>query len=192
MLNLPGSPPTATDVRRLVEGSWLTPDLIEAACIRRVDHQTAVELIGGYGRAGEYQGLAIPYFWPGGNRVREYRLRRDRPDIEYKNGKRRDRQKYVAPPGRGNMLYFPPGIPPDALSTIELPIAIVEGEKKALALQRLATWNREKPRWLAIGLSGVWNWRGVIGKEAGPDGERRSVKGVIGDFDYIEWDSRAA
>src|SRR5262249_55700375 len=36
-----------------------------------------------------------------------------------------------------------------------------------------------------IGLAGVWNWRGVIGKAPGPNGERRDVKGPIPDLDRI-------
>lgn len=36
----------------------------------------------------------------------------------------------------------------------------------------------------------MWNWRGTIGKENGPDGERRDVEGVIPDFDRIEWKGR--
>lgn len=37
-----------------------------------------------------------------------------------------------------------------------------------------------------MGLSGVSNWRGVIGKVTGPTGGRSDVKGVISDFDLLQ------
>ena len=98
----------------------------------------------------------------------------------------------MAPPGRGNRLYFAPGVAPEALDDTSLPVAFVEGEKKTLALDRLSTWESSKPRWFAVGLSGVWNWRGTVGKTHGPNGERRDVKGAIGDFDRFAWDGRTA
>ena len=190
---LVGAPPTEEDVRSLCENSWLSDEIIEQAQIRRVDDATARELLGRNGRSGAYQGLAFPYFLPGQDHVREYRVRRDQPDIESKDGKLKERGKYLSPPGRGNQLYFVPGTPPEALSDTDLPVTLAEGEKKTLALHRLATWgDPTKPRWLAVGLSGVWNWRGTTGKTTGSDGGRRDVKGVIGDFDRITWDDRLA
>ena len=187
---LPGDHPTPDDVRRLCDGSWLTPELVEAARVRRVDDATARALVGRNGTAGKYQGLAFPYFLPGEEHVREYRVRRDRPDIEYKNGKPKERQKYIAPPGRGNALYFTPGAALETLGAAELPLALTEGEKKALALHRLATWECGAPRWLAVGLSGVWNWRGTVGKTQGANGQRADVKGPIGDLDRFTWEAR--
>ena len=188
-MHLVGEAPTPDDVRRLT-GSWLTPEDVEQAYIRRVDDTTGRELVGRSGRGGEYAGLVFPYVLPGEDRVRDYRLRRDKPDIEYEDGKRKERAKYLAPPGRGNLLYFPPGTPREALADTNLPITITEGEKKALALLRLATWNREAPRWLPVGIPGVWNWRGTVGKTTGPDGERLDEKGVIPDVDRITWRGR--
>lgn len=60
---------------------------------------------------------------------------------------------------------------------------IAEGEFKAIALLRLAQHNSTVLRFAPIAVAGVWNWRGTIGKEIGPNGERRDVKGVIPDFD---------
>ena len=135
-----------------------------------------------------------PYFWPGEDRVRDYRLRRDNPELEYHNGRLRERAKYLSPPGRGSLLYFGPSTDPEWLTDTTLPILLTEGEKKTLALWRLS-WHdlgelAEDPRWVSIGLSGVWNWRGTIGKEAGPNGGRRPVKGVIPDIERITWKGR--
>ena len=188
--NLVGAAPTASDVQALCEGSWLTREIVKRARIRRVDEVTARELLGRNGRGGEYQGLAFPYILPGQDQVREWRIRRDRPDLEQKDGKQRERAKYLAPPGRGNMLYFVPGAMPEALSDTSLPVVITEGEKKTLALHRLSTWEADQPRWSVVGLCGVWNWRGTVGKGSGPNGERRDIKGVIADFDRLVWDER--
>jgi len=50
----------------------------------------------------------------------------------------------------------------------------------------------DTPRFLSIGLSGVWNWtEGRVGKASDRNGVRRPVKGVIPDFDRINWNQRA-
>jgi len=48
----------------------------------------------------------------------------------------------------------------------------------------------DAPRFLPIGLIGVWNWRGRTGKTVGPEGDRRDQKGPIGDLDRIGWKVR--
>src|ERR1051326_7294016 len=45
-------------------------------------------------------------------------------------------------------------------------------------------------RFLPVGVSGVYNWRGTIGKTVGPDGTRLDVKGAIPDLDWIIWQDR--
>ena len=63
---------------------------------------------------------------------------------------------------------------------------ITEGEFKTLALWRAANHgSRVQPRFLPVGVSGVYNWRGTIGKTVGPDGSRMDVKGPIPDLDWI-------
>jgi hypothetical protein len=66
----------------------------------------------------------------------------------------------------------------------------VEGEKKALALWRLANHESSQPRFIPIALAGVWNWRGTIGKTGGRNGERLDVKGPIADLSRINCDKR--
>jgi hypothetical protein len=129
--------------------------------------------------------MAIPNIFPGQDYIREYRLRRDHPDIE--GGKVKG--KYIAPPGRGNLLYFPVGTDPAWLSDPGLPLIITEGEFKAIALSRAACYGRSpgEPRFLAVGLSGVWNWRGTIGKTSDAEGNRVDVKGAISDLGRLIW-----
>src|SRR5215472_5289289 len=160
------------------------------AGLRRVDSLAGAEIIGR--KTGNYAGIVIPYFYPGSDRIREYRLRRDQPDLEYDlGGNLKPRQKYLSPPGRSNMLYFAPDVSEESLRDAALPIVITEGEFKTLALWRLANHGlRTQPRFLPLGISGVYNWRGTIGKTVGPNGGRLDVKGAIPDLDWIAWEGR--
>jgi putative DNA primase/helicase len=151
-------------------------------------------IVGRNGNA-DYAGILFPYRWPGENGIREYCLRRDHPELEPDgSGKLKERAKYLWPPGRGNFLYFPPGTDPGWLQEATLPIVLTEGAKKALSLSALA-WHgqgdaSDRPRFLSIGLPGVWNWRGTTGKAPGPDGSRRKVIGVIPDLERIAYRGR--
>src|SRR5579864_1954398 len=161
MVGLKGRPLTQSDFEAL-GARWIDEDTAKQQLLGRVLSTEGAELVGRNG-AGNYEGIVIPYVWPGKNHIREYRLRRDHP--EYENGK--PIQKYIAPPGRSNMLFIAFGTDPAWLADVSLPLLITEGEFKTIALHRLAQRNlgdaAERPRFLAIGLSGVWNWRGTIG-----------------------------
>jgi hypothetical protein len=138
-----GSDPTPADYAAL-EARWIDRGLAERAQLRRADSLTGAEIIGR--KNGNYAGILIPYFHPGSDHVREYRLRRDQPDLEYDSaGNLKPRQKYLSPPGRSNMLYLAPGISPPFLRDPALPILITEGGSKR-------------------SLSGVWL---IIGPRAG-------------------------
>lgn len=188
-----GTSLSSADYSSLLQ-SGISQELAEAAGLRRVNTAEGMTVMGRTGR-GDYAGILFPYRWPGDTAVRDYRLRRDHPDLELNSeGVEKDKAKYIAPPGRGNMLYFPPNVKPANLSDTTLPIILTEGEKKTLALSELSWFGMgeaaERARWLPVGLSGVWNWRGTVGKTAGPDGERRDIKGVIADVDKIAWRGR--
>jgi hypothetical protein len=184
-----GSDLTPADFAAL-EARWIDRRLADRAQLRRADSFTGAEVIGR--KSGNYAGILIPYFHPGSDHVREYRLRRDQPDLEYDAaGNLKLRQKYLSPPGRSNMLYLAPGISPRFLRDPSLPIIITEGEFKTLALWRLAHHrSTSRPGFLPLGVSGVYNWRGTIGKTVGPDGSRLDVKGAIPDLDWIAWEGR--
>ena len=179
---------TDTDYANLAR-RWIDRQLADAAGIRRVDSNTGRFLMGRRDHAS-YEGLAIPYFFPGESRIREWRLRRDHPDLEYKDGKPKERGKYMSPPGRRNMMYFVPGCSQELVKAVDTPVIVTEGEFKTLALWRLASHESTAPRFLPVGLAGVWNWRGTVGKTTGPNGDRRDVKGVIPDLDLVVWDGR--
>ncbi len=194
MISLPGSALTSDDLARLASAG-ITPELAESALLRRVESLEGGQLIGRNGN-GNYAGVVFPYTWPGVDGVREYRLRRDAPELEQKpDGSLRARDKYLSPPGRGNLLYFIPGTEAASLTDATLPVVVTEGEKKCIALGGLSSHGLGggaiAPRWLGVALPGVWNWRGTIGKAPGPNGDRRNVKGPISDLSRIAWNGRS-
>jgi hypothetical protein len=82
---------SAADLAKL-EARWLDRHVVVAACLRRVDSFIGSQLVGR--RGGDYAGIAIPYFSSGSVRVREYRLRRDHPELEVDStGQLKVRQK---------------------------------------------------------------------------------------------------
>ena len=183
-----GSPLTPDDYIALAS-SWITPQLADLAMLRRVDTFEGREVVGQKGKR-DCAGLLFPNYFPGETQAHSCRIRRDHPDFGEKDGKIRQEKKYLAAPGSANRLYVPPGVALLQLQDVTIPIVIVEGEKKALALWRLANHEIDMPRFIPIAITGVWNWRGTIGKTAGPKGERLDVKGPIPDLNRIAWDGR--
>jgi hypothetical protein len=178
-----------TDYAALTD-SWITRDIADAAMLRRVDEQQGREVIG-HKSSRNCAGILFTYYLPDESGPVNYRLRRDQPDlVQGKNGELKEKGKYLGAPGAMNRLYFPPGLTLDHLADVKTPIAIVEGEKKALASWRLANYGSEKPRFIPVAIPGVWSWLGRIGKTAGPKGERLDVKGPIPDLERIAWNSR--
>jgi predicted P-loop ATPase len=173
-----------------LDARWITRELAEAAGLRRVDSITGREM---FRRArGDLAGIIIPNVapWDTGH-VREYRERLDSPDLEFRaDGSFKETNKYIQPPGRGNLLYFPPGVCLPMLEDFNLPVIVTEGEFKSLALWRLANHRIASPRFLPIAITGVWNWRGTVAKVTGANGRRRDVKGVISDLERIAWKGR--
>jgi hypothetical protein len=76
----------------------MDPALAERAGLRRVDALADSEIIGR--KSDDYGGILIRYSLLGSDRVREYRSRRDPPDLECDAaGNLKPRQKYLIPPG---------------------------------------------------------------------------------------------
>jgi hypothetical protein len=170
--------------------SWITRELADQAMLRRVDAQQGREAIGQKGNR-DCAGILIPLYGPEAPYPHAYRLRRDNPEWKQgKDGALKPDRKYLGEPGSGNRIYFPPGVTLAHLADPATPIVIVEGEKKALALQRLAYHEVENPRFIPVAIAGVWNWRGTVGKTGGPRGERVDIKGPINDLNLIVWNGR--
>jgi hypothetical protein len=168
---------------------WITREVADAAMLRRVDTFDGREILSQKGKR-DCAGILFSYYWPGELYAHCYRIRRDHPDLTEKNGVVKERAKYLAAPGSANRLYIPPGITPAQLADVQIPITITEGEKKSLALWRLAKHEMDYLRFIPIALPGVWNWLGTIGKTGGPKGERLDVKGPIADLNRIPWNGR--
>ena len=188
-----GGPLISADYAKL-EQSWIPRELADQALLRRVTSAEGAQLIGRNDN-GSFAGMIFPYVWPGQDYAREYRLRRDRPEIQFDTeGRSHEKNKYLGAPGRGNLLYWVPGTRAELLANANVPIAITEGEKKTIALYRLS-WhalpeNLDVPRFLPVGLGGVWSFTGTIGKVAGPDGSPRDEKGLIPDLERLVWTGR--
>jgi hypothetical protein len=184
-----GGPLTENDYA-VLGGSWITPEIADAAMLRRVSEYEGCEVVGQKGKPN-CAGILFPYYWPGEPYIFNYRLRRDNPDWKMgKDGKPKPEKKYLGPPKSTNRLYIPPGITPEQLQDVTIPIAITEGEKKALALWRLARYDTERPRFIPVAIAGVWSWRGKVGRSNGPRGERIDLKGPIADLGRIAWRDR--
>lgn len=187
---LPGTPLSEADYKML-ERSFISPELAECASYSRVSDAEGRIVVGANGRAGNYAGIVIPNISPTTGYPREYRLRRDTPDLAQRNGKLVEKGKYLSAPCARVYAYFVPGTRPEWLTNGSLPVVIVEGEKKALAMWAVA-WDglgdaAELPRFLPIGLSGVWNFRGRNGKAEAANGGTRDTYGVIADLQNMGW-----
>lgn len=179
----PGRPLNKTDYKRLA-ADYIDEDTANAASLRRCSSEEAAELFARK-NTGTLGGILFPYRWPGTEETHLYRLRRDTPDIERTETGEKQIGKYLAPTGSRNAIYFPP-VQPSELTTAALPLAITEGEKKALALYRVARHNAARaPRFLAAAISGVSNWRGVIGRTTDSNGRPQQEKGPLPDWDRL-------
>jgi hypothetical protein len=184
-----GKPLTEEDYIAFI-ASWISRDIADQALLRRVDTIEGREIVGQKG-SRDCAGVLFTNYWPGQPGPVNYRIRRDNPDwVQGKDGKARPQAKYLGAPKSWNRLYIPPCVTPAQLADVKIPIIIVEGEKKALALWRLANHGTDYPRFIPIGIAGVWAWRGIVAKIGGPKGQRVDVKGVISDFDRIQWTGR--
>lgn len=179
-------PLTAEDYAEL-ERSWIPPAIADCCQIRRVSHEEGKTLTSW--RKGNLAGIVFPYVLPGQVSSRSCRLRRDQPEVERRpDGSTKAKNKYLGPPGYPSQLYFVPGCPSSWLANKRIPVFIVEGEKKAIAMARY--FNERDEKTLVIGLAGVWNWRV---KETFYDEQAGAVVELskpIADLDLVCWIQR--
>ncbi|HLM60922.1 MAG TPA: DUF3854 domain-containing protein, partial [Pyrinomonadaceae bacterium] len=189
-------PLTNNDLDNLAR-SFITSEFAEQAGLFRVDSAAGAEITGRKPSvSANRSGYVFTYSLPENSSPRGYRLRLDKPELKQKINGAIEEAKYLTAYGERNMIYFAPGCLNEFLADVSLPVVITEGEKKTLALAR-ASWHglgdaADKPRFLALGLSGVWNFRGKIGKTINARGAQQDIKGLIPDFHLIEWKNRKA
>jgi predicted P-loop ATPase len=160
-----------------------------AADVHRVVSIDGRELVGRQG-SGNYAGIVFPCRWPDSNDITAYRLRLDSPPLDLRT--RKPQYRYLVAPGTRNRFYCPLERAAD-LANSEIDVWFCEGEKKYLALhafaEKISSNGSGVPKFIPIGLFGVWGWKGVVGIASDQDGHRVSVKGVIDDFNKLNWDN---
>lgn len=149
-------------------------ELLVLAGVERTADRVARDEYGMIG-SGDMSGIVFPYIDPTDGRRKTARLRRDNPEIEDGQPKR----KYVSAYGDRRHLYFVPGCK-CLVEDPTVPLILVEAEKSVLALTAFA--ERTGRKILAIGLGGCWGWRGRIGKVENSNGERVDEMGPLPDL----------
>jgi hypothetical protein len=149
----------------LVEGSAITPGVVEARGYRTIETGTELGKLG-FGRAQRnVPGLLIPVWGTAGS-IATYQLRPDKPRPK-KNGKP---VKYETPAGSRMALDVHP-MAREHLDDPCVPLFVTEGIRKGDALV--------SKELCAVALIGVWNWRGTNakgGKVALPEWEDVALK----------------
>jgi putative DNA primase/helicase len=188
-----GADLTNQDFAGLIK-SFITPDLATQAGLRRVGHAEACSLLGRRQTDSEDNaGLIFPYYWPGETKIDPValRLRRDRPPQETReDGTTKAVNKYLSKAGQSGIIYFGPGVMPEWLDDSTIPIVVTEGEKKVLALHRVASEQQpgRKPLFLALGFPGVYNW---LSRNEEPRNKKAKPKSKpIAALDSIRWETR--
>lgn len=147
--------------------------LVRAGVERVTDHEARYKY--GITGSGDMSGIVFPYVDPKDGLRKTARVRRDNPEIDAGELKR----KYLSAFGDRRHLYFPPDSS-ELLSDPSVPIVFVEAEKSSLALTAWA--NRRGQKLLAIAMGGCWGWRGRIGKVENQRGERVDELGALPDL----------
>ena len=171
----------------MLECCYISVEIAAAAGIYRVPSLEGRALLGRKD-SGDYSGLVFVYRWPGDSYAYLHRLRLDHPPWE--GGK--SQYRYLTAAGTRNRLYLPP-CDPMLLDNLNLPLLITEGEKKCLALWRMALESGNgtgSPAFVPVGLPGVYGWRGTIGSGSDSHGQRIPEKGPISDLNRIAWLNR--
>src|SRR5688572_2617825 len=110
-----GKPLTQSDYAALEE-SWISPEIADAAMLRRVDDQQGQEIVGQKGNR-HCSGILFSYYWPGDVSPFNHRIRRDRPEWSVSTeGKPKPEGKYLGPPNSGNRLFVPRGVTPEQVA----------------------------------------------------------------------------
>jgi hypothetical protein len=71
---------SAADLEALA-ARWIDREAAGRQLLRRVNSLEGAEVVGKRS-SGNFAGLLIPNVWPGSDHIREYRLRRDHPEVE--------------------------------------------------------------------------------------------------------------
>ena len=177
-------PLTQADYRYFA-GNFCSREFVDLFDISRAGDDQAAELLGRKRNADTpLDSVVFPHYDIKTGKIVEYCLKPDNPETETKaDGTKEPKYKYLFPPGRGNILYYPPNADAQLLKEISKPLVITEGKKQLIALTRVATNdNPSAVNWhfLPIAINGVWGWR-----------SKSADGGVIPQFNDIAWQFRS-
>jgi uncharacterized protein (DUF927 family) len=164
----------------------------DRALLRSVTNIEGAEILGRR-TVKSCSGILFSNVFPGDTHVRQHCIRVDSPELELQtDGSQKEIRKYLVPAQSRPLLWFMPGVPIEQLADPSLPVVFLEGLKKYVAADRLAYYEVEngRPRFLAIGIPGAWNWRGTVAIRTGANGNREPIKGPIPDLARIVWVGR--
>jgi putative DNA primase/helicase len=169
-----GDLPLATDHLVDLARSGITPETAKANRLTTVtDPHKLGSWLNWKGPAKDIApAMAIPYYTPDRKFTEHIRIKPSKPRTDRVTGRP---IKYESPLNSENRIYFPAGVGPEVLADPTVPIIIVEGEKKAIALAQAG--------FVAVAVAGVWSWC-VKG-----EGDGRP-KELITDFGLIKLDGR--
>lgn len=171
----------------------ITLDLALEAGIFSVDSIEGAETLGFTPTARrDTSGMIIPNFRPESPHPRSYRLRLDTPELRRRGDKLIPKNRYLGEPTTPPHLYFVPGTKKEWLADKSIRAILIEGELKTLGLWRLLRSHQEegKPRFVTIGFPGANSWSGPVEKITNEYGARVTVRGLLNDFELIEFDGR--
>lgn len=175
---------TAIDYQYFKE-NFCSSEFVDAFKIFRVSDLEGAGMLGRPRNAHTpWDSIVFPHYSIKTGEVVEYCLKPDNPETEQQpDGTEKPKYKYLFPPERGNILYYPPFADAQLLKDTSKPLVITEGKKQLIALTRVATNdNPVSANWhfLPVAINGVWGWR-----------SKKSKNGVIPQFNDIVWQFRA-
>ncbi len=165
--------------------NFCSREFVEAFKIFRADDERAAEMLGRRRNAyTPWDSVVFPHYDIKTGDLIEYCLKPDSPETERQpDGSEKPKYKYLFPPGRGNIIYYPPNADSQLLKDSSKPLVITEGKKQLIALTRVATNdNPAATGWhfLPVAINGVWGWR-----------SKSADGGVIPQFNDIAWQYRS-
>lgn len=153
--------------------------------ISRAGDERAAEMLGRKRSAyTPWDSIVFPHYDIKTGEIVEYCLKPDDPETERQpDGSEKPKYKYLFPPGRGNILYYPPNADARLLKDISKPLVITEGKKQLIALTRVAANDNPAAavwQFLPVAINGVWGWR-----------SKAADGGIIPQFNDLAWQFRA-
>ena len=164
--------------------NFCSREFVDLFKIFRAGDERGAEMLGRKRSAyTPWDSVVFPHYDIKTGEIIEYCLKPDDPETERQpDGNEKPKYKYLFPPGRGGILYYPPNAGAEALADISKPLVITEGKKQLIALTRVATNdNSAAVTWhfLPVAINGVWGWR-----------SKSSDGGVIPQFNDVAWQLR--